>query len=805
MMRFLFLVVTLLVMCAVMNATSVTPTAAPTASPTSRKPTFAPSGPTRSPSLKPTRSPTYRSKASSIYTDFAPTKTLKPEEQQGVVIALIVLLVVLMAFEVTTPEVLFLIALCILILTEILTLSQALSGFSNAAVLTIGSLFLVIGAVEKSHVVDWIGRKAFGAGGSETVGRLRMYCTTFSLSCFLNNTPLVALFMPIVKDWGRMRGIGASQLLLPLNYAIIAGSYGSMIGTSSNQSIQGIMEADRGYSFPFFAPFPIGIVCFIALALYMVFAAPLLLPKNKTGLLREARDSAKNLIAEVYVSEHSPMIGKNVEVFATSLGIEVSSVIKIRRAVPHNNSTVDLETGESIQPASILDYNYIKRVASFWEKKSVIVDTEERNKTPEDGHRAVEYTDIVAPAPHELIGANDIVFFSSAHQVVEKMMKSILGESKGLRMLKSDVLALPGFGTELVECVISDKNPYIGKKVHDVAQEFSQTYQAGLITVRGKEWGTLLTTDGKKSPENQTGNQASGYELATSNEIEEEVIVDSQIEMTDLSNNNNLSPDTNDQRSNSEAGSSLIHDKSLEVPSVSDHVLAPGDVVLCVTNQKNVEELSGNRDFFVVSTVGALPKPLTFWGVIPVFCFLGLLVIAANELIDICPLSMTLAAFFFMGGWLVPKDITRYVDLRLLMLLGTSLSFAVSMTTSGLALRIASNISDSHPTPFTALLLIYVITLVITEIISNNAAGALMYPIAVSLADQLGVSFKPFAMGVMIACTAGFMCPIGYQTHVMVWGPGGYQFRDFLVFGFIPNLIYWFIGCAMITVVFPFN
>ncbi len=75
-------------------------------------------------------------------------------------------------------------------------------GFSNAAVVTIGSLFIVIGAIDKSHVVDWVARKAFGSSGSDTFGKIRIYVLCFALSCFLNNTPLVALLMPVVKDWG---------------------------------------------------------------------------------------------------------------------------------------------------------------------------------------------------------------------------------------------------------------------------------------------------------------------------------------------------------------------------------------------------------------------------------------------------------------------------------------------------------------------------------------------------------------------------------------------------------------------------
>ena len=80
-------------------------------------------------------------------------------------------------------------------------------GFSNDAVVTIGSLFLVIGGVERSHAVDWLTRKTFGTVGNDTIGKARMYITCFMLSIFFNNTPLVSILLPVVKDWGRMRKI----------------------------------------------------------------------------------------------------------------------------------------------------------------------------------------------------------------------------------------------------------------------------------------------------------------------------------------------------------------------------------------------------------------------------------------------------------------------------------------------------------------------------------------------------------------------------------------------------------------------
>ena len=244
---------------------------------------------------------------------------------------------------------------------------------------------------------------------------------------------------------------------------------------------------------------------------------------------------------------------------------------------------------------------------------------------------------------------------------------------------------------------------------------------------------------------------------------------------------------------------------SLAEVEVSDHSLAYGDTILGITNMKNVQNLSNNKDFYVTSTVGSLVKPLTFYALFPLLLFVGMLIVVALELIDICPASLMLVSIFFVGGWLNPTEIPKVVDLRLLMLLGSSISFAGSLSKSGLALVIASKVTDTNVSPFNALILVYGVTLVITELISNNAAAAMMYPIAVGIADKLGVDFKPFAMCVLISSTAGFMSPIGYQTHVMVWGPGGYKFRDFLLFGIFPDLCYWFIGCGLISVFMPFK
>mmetsp|Transcript_11471 Transcript_11471/g.15798 ORF Transcript_11471/g.15798 Transcript_11471/m.15798 type:complete len:792 (-) Transcript_11471:85-2460(-) len=768
------------------------PTASPSTAPT-RAPTTTRSPSTKSPNT--TRAPTKKPVAPipNIYGKYQMI-TLDLDVQQGIVAALTILLFIFMAMEITGPEVLFLIALMIVTLAQILTLTEALSGFANDSMITIGTLFLVVGAVEKSHCVDWLARKTFGSEGSLLLGKARMYCMCFALSIFFNNTPLVAILLPVVKDWGRLRNIAASQLLMPLSFSVLAGSFVSMIGTSTNLTVQGLMQADRGYSFPFFAPAPFGISCFAIILVYQLIFGPIFLPTDKSGLIRGARDNAKHLIAEVFVSEHSPAVGRTLGTMMNSLGVAPSFAIKIRRRA--NNQPEDAAILRKNRSTSVLDVEYLKKSAHFWFKApeiprflgdySSVVASETGEGEKEVNGEQDEYIDIVAPSINEIIVAEDVVFISSAQDAVEKMMKSIMGESRGMYILKSNVLALPGFGTEVLECVLSDSNPFIGRPVNEVSVAFAERYNIGVITVRAKDWGSF---SGEDDADKSSGND-------TKAEVSSNSITEAGIQMVDQS-------EPKDERSSeTKEDAELI--PGLKSISISNHVLGYGDVVLCVANEKDVDKLAHNRDFFVVSTVGALPKPLTLYSLIPLLVFIVLLILVASEFIEMCPAALTVTAFFFMGGWIKPEEIPVMVDIRLLMLMGCSLSFAKAMTKSGLALRIAVTISSSNPSNFGALLLIYAITLVITELISNNAAAALMYPIAVALADELHVSFKPFAMAVLISSTAGFMSPIGYQTHVMVWGPGGYRFKDFLIFGFVPDVVYWFLGCALVPLVFPF-
>lgn len=122
--------------------------------------------------------------------------------------------------------------------------TEALSGFSNTGMLAVGALFVVIKGVEKSQLADKAARRVFGLQTSLSSGLARLMVLCFVLSAFLNNTPVVALLIPITRDWARARGFSPSIFLIPLSYSCIMGGLLTVIGTSTNLVVQGLVEEE---------------------------------------------------------------------------------------------------------------------------------------------------------------------------------------------------------------------------------------------------------------------------------------------------------------------------------------------------------------------------------------------------------------------------------------------------------------------------------------------------------------------------------------------------------------------------------
>jgi len=151
------------------------------------------------------------------------------------------------------------------------------------------------------------------------------------------------------------------------------------------------------------------------------------------------------------------------------------------------------------------------------------------------------------------------------------------------------------------------------------------------------------------------------------------------------------------------------------------------------------------------------------------------------------------------------------INWQVIILIAALIPIGIVIQESGAAKLIASmlnyiaNMASVESRPFVMLSLIYLVTIILTELASNAATAIIMTPIAISAAAQLGLDSRPFIFAVCFAASASFITPIGYQTNLMVYGPGGYKFSDYLKVGLPLALTFWLMGTFLIPVIWPFN
>lgn len=179
----------------------------------------------------------------------------------------------LFAFTRIAPDVVTSAALTLLLVSGILTTEEALHGFTNEGMLTVGVLYIVVTGLTETGAVAWIGQGLLGRPRGETWARLRLMAPVATLSAFLNNTPVVAIFIPAVQDWAKRNGLTLSRLLIPLSYATIAGGLITLIGTSTNLVVNGLYrERLAGPGFSFFEPAWVGIPVTLTVLVYLLTA-----------------------------------------------------------------------------------------------------------------------------------------------------------------------------------------------------------------------------------------------------------------------------------------------------------------------------------------------------------------------------------------------------------------------------------------------------------------------------------------------------------------------------------------------------
>lgn len=271
-----------------------------------------------------------------------------------------------------------------------------------------------------------------------------------------------------------------------------------------------------------------------------------------------------------------------------------------------------------------------------------------------------------------------------------------------------------------------------------------------------------------------------------------------------------------------------VHRNGVNITSrIAELPLEIGDTLLVITARNNLESLKATRDFVMTDTPDELTpadvrhhRPLH---VILSWSALVAVVLTAtvtdflhrsHPSIPAIPIHYAAMVGALALLWLrvmTPREAYASIDWQVLLMLYGLLGLGIAMQNTGTAVWLARGLVfltegfvPAEHMPVVMLWLIFLLTIILTEMLSNNATAVMMIPIAVTLAVELGVHPRPFILAATVASSCAFAMPMGYQTHMMIYGPGGYRFTDFLRVGIPLNVICWVTTCTLIPMIWPF-
>ncbi len=271
-----------------------------------------------------------------------------------------------------------------------------------------------------------------------------------------------------------------------------------------------------------------------------------------------------------------------------------------------------------------------------------------------------------------------------------------------------------------------------------------------------------------------------------------------------------------------------LHRNGVNITSrIAEISLDIGDTLLVITALNNLEALESTRDFVLTDSPEDLPeeehaKKVTPHLVISWVVLVGVVLTATLSdvlhgffaAIPVIPIYYAAIVGALLLLWLriiTPREAYTSIDWQVLLMLYGLLGLGMAMKDTGTAewlaqgmVQLAEQFVSPQNLPIVLLWLVFLLTICLTEVLSNNATAVMLVPIVFTLAQEIGVSPRPFLMAVTVAASCAFALPMGYQTHMMVYGPGGYKFADFLKVGIPLNIICWVVSCLLIPVIWPF-
>ena len=580
----------------------------------------------------------------------------------SIFLTLIIVLLTLISFigEWFPVDITAMSVMVLLMALGLVTPEEGISGFSNSATITVMAMFILSAGIARTGAIRTVNDLLLKWGGKHsTLQILAIGIITGPISALINNTAVVAVFLPVVEDWCQKQGISPSKLLIPLSFVTILGGMLTTIGTSTNVLASGLSEKLGYGAFSLFQFTELGLIIFTVGLTYLSLVAPRLLPNRKIRSSNQVTQDydLKDYVSEIVVARSSNLIGQTLR------------QSKLQRKF-------DLDVLEIIR-----NENHFSQ-----------------------------------PLADKLLQVGDILMVRGGKECLLKVK-----DEKGIEFLpyvqfydKSWEKNLSSAEESIAEVLILSNSSLIGSTLKDI--RFRQRYNATVLAIR--------------------------------------------------------------------RGEELVRERLGKVK------LRFGDVLLLQGPKESFLGLQTSRDLLFIGDRDLETLRQDKAG-IAIGIGLGVVLATACGIMPIVVSALLGVVLMVLTGCLKSGEVYQAVRWDIIFLLAGLIPLGIAMDKSGTTVWLAQNLVavGGNFSGYWLLTLFYIVTVLTTEVLSNNASVLLLLPVAVEVAKSLNFNPMAFILVVTFAASSSFITPIGYQTNTMVYSPGGYKFIDFARVGAPLSLI----------------